>query len=466
VGYTANNQISSGGWATAQGPFVSGTPSYDASGNMTNDLQNQYLYDAEGRVCAMQGPAISGIPGALVGYLYDAEGNRVGKGTLTSFSCNPDTNGFTLTAEYVLGQSGEQVSELDGAGNWVHTNAYAGGQLIATYDTASGGTYASPALHYQLADWLGTRRMQVSPAGAVEEACTSLPFGDQLTCGLTNATTADDATEHHFTGKERDSESGLDYFGARYLNSGLGRFLSPDWSAQAEPVPYAKLGDPQSLNLYSYVLNNPISSVDADGHDVNVAAAGFRSVFGDPAYDDINAINQNTVNGLLQYFAQNGHVPPPAQQQSQSSSTTTQTQSTDYVSVSYWPKGAGGFGHIGIGVDTDDTQGYSTKDPKTSIWKRIFGAPVGGTEDDIQAHTKNGEVAPHSYLHIPISADQAAAMRGAMDARTANGGHYNLIFNNCAQFVESVLHAGGVSGVPHAEVFGPAILGGILWAEH
>jgi hypothetical protein len=57
-------------------------------------------------------------------------------------------------------------------------------------------------------------------------------------------------------------------------------------------------------------------------------------------------------------------------------------------------------------------------------------------------------------------------MRGAMDARTANGGHYNLIFNNCAQFVEGVLHAGGVSGVPHAEVFGPAILGGILWAEH
>lgn len=155
-----------------------------------------------------------------------------------------------------------------------------------------------------------------------------------------------------------------------------------------------------------------------------------------------------------------------AQQQTTSSTTTTQGQSSDYVSVSYWPKGAGGFGHIGIGVDTDDTQGYSTKDPKTSIWKRIFGAPVGGTEDDIQAHTKNGEVAPHSYLHIPISADQAAAMRGAMDARTANGGHYNLIFNNCAQFVEGVLHAGGVSGVPHAEVFGPAILGGILWAEH
>lgn len=69
------------------------------------------------------------------------------------------------------------------------------------------------------------------------------------------------------TGKERDSESGNDYFEARYYSSAMGRFLSPDWSAKLEPVPYAKLDNPQSLNLYSYVLNNPLSRVDADGHD-------------------------------------------------------------------------------------------------------------------------------------------------------------------------------------------------------
>ena len=51
------------------------------------------------------------------------------------------------------------------------------------------------------------------------------------------------------TGKERDTESGNDYFGARYYASSMGRFLSPDWSAKAEPVPYAKLDNPQSLNL-------------------------------------------------------------------------------------------------------------------------------------------------------------------------------------------------------------------------
>ncbi len=68
------------------------------------------------------------------------------------------------------------------------------------------------------------------------------------------------------TGKERDTESGNDYFGARYYASTTGRFLSPDWSAKAEPVPYAKLGNPQTLNLYSYANNNPLSFVDPDGH--------------------------------------------------------------------------------------------------------------------------------------------------------------------------------------------------------
>lgn len=75
-------------------------------------------------------------------------------------------------------------------------------------------------------------------------------------------------TQNHylFSGKERDIESGLDYFGARYYAGSVGRFMSADWSAQAQPVPYAKLDEPQTLNLYAYVRNNPISLVDPDGH--------------------------------------------------------------------------------------------------------------------------------------------------------------------------------------------------------
>jgi RHS repeat-associated protein len=69
-----------------------------------------------------------------------------------------------------------------------------------------------------------------------------------------------------YTGKERDTESGLDYFGARYYASSMGRWMSPDWADKPEAVPYSSLDNPQTLNLYGYVGNNPLSRADADGH--------------------------------------------------------------------------------------------------------------------------------------------------------------------------------------------------------
>jgi RHS repeat-associated protein len=69
-----------------------------------------------------------------------------------------------------------------------------------------------------------------------------------------------------YAGKERDTESGLDDFDARYYSSNLGRFMSSDWSAIPAAVPYADFRDPQSINLYTYVRNNPISRIDSDGH--------------------------------------------------------------------------------------------------------------------------------------------------------------------------------------------------------
>lgn len=70
---------------------------------------------------------------------------------------------------------------------------------------------------------------------------------------------------YKFTGKERDAETGLDYFGARYYASNMGRFMSPDSPG------FAHLSNPQAWNLYSYTYNNPISSIDPDGHDVACA---------------------------------------------------------------------------------------------------------------------------------------------------------------------------------------------------
>jgi len=77
----------------------------------------------------------------------------------------------------------------------------------------------------------------------------------------------------HFTGKERDTESNLDDFDARYYSSQFGRFMTPDWDVKAAAVRYAKFGDPLTLNLYTYVENAPLNRIDADGHVANNSAS-------------------------------------------------------------------------------------------------------------------------------------------------------------------------------------------------
>lgn len=113
-------------------------------------------------------------------------------------------------------------------------------------------------------DQLGSTRLMTNLSGGVYDSMDYLPFGEQIL--------GDTGSIHKFTGKERDGESGLDNFGARYYTSGLGRFMTPDWAARPTAVPYAVFGDPQSLNLYTYVRNDPITLADADGHAEDVVA--------------------------------------------------------------------------------------------------------------------------------------------------------------------------------------------------
>lgn len=237
-------------------------PKYDAAGNVTCDGYdsgtgtchgNEYLYDGDGRICAIEETM---SPYKMMGYLYDAEGRRVGKGTLTSFSCNTATNGFTLSSGEVLSLDGRQLTEYGGStAQPLHTNVWAAGQLMAT-DTLN----QSPVvLNYEFEDWLGTRRVLTDSAGNIDQTCPSLPYGNGEPCPTT-------PTEHLFTQHERDAETNNDYFGARYYASGMGRFISPDWSDDPEAVPYADFEDPQSLNLYGYAGNNPFVGIDSDGH--------------------------------------------------------------------------------------------------------------------------------------------------------------------------------------------------------
>ena len=237
---------------------------YDAAGDVTYDGINTYLYDGEGRICAVASATVNGLT-TYTGYLYDADGARVAKGSIQNWgSCDPAVNGFQTTKDYILGPGGEQVTEMGMDANnsmaWARTNVWIGGKLMAAYDP--------DGLHFYLDDPLGTRRVQTDAQGVVEQNCSSLPFGDAESC----------TAGYLFTGKERDTESGNDYFGDRYYSAGMGRWMSPDWSSNPVSIPFARLDDPQTLNRYSYVGNNPLNRFDWYGHSKDCGGGGDPSV--------------------------------------------------------------------------------------------------------------------------------------------------------------------------------------------
>jgi RHS repeat-associated protein len=215
---------------------------YYATGNIEDDAHGQvYTYDAEERITSMYTKGMSDV----YAYEYDSEGKLVYE------------YGSISTREFVRNAAGEPLQILfygapatypafidgDYLGYWYNgIFNWAGKNQVGTKNFLSAGT--------------GNSGSSATPVSA--GTYTSLPFGDDLS--------SIDNDPIHFTGKERDSESGLDYFGARYYSSNMGRFMSPDWSAKQEPVPYSKLDDPQTLNLYGYVRNNPLSRADPDGH--------------------------------------------------------------------------------------------------------------------------------------------------------------------------------------------------------
>lgn len=143
---------------------------------------------------------------------------------------------------------------------------------------------------YTHSDWLGTERVHVNGSGAACQTIVSMPFGDGQVVTGNCGTYTPDVDIHHFTGKERDSESGLDNFGARYYTSGMGRFMSPD-------VPFAdqQPGNPQSWNLYSYTRNNPLAFVDDTGSGTRPAqsAAVNNALASDPT---LNSVILRSVN--------------------------------------------------------------------------------------------------------------------------------------------------------------------------
>jgi RHS repeat-associated protein len=206
---------------------------YDAAGNMLRDNNNlNYVYDVENRISSTAGFT----------YVYDGDGNRVKK-----------SNGATGTLYWYA--SPGIIAESDLSGNIQHEYVFFGGERIARKD-------AGNQIFYYFSDHLKTASVVTDATGNVKNESDYYPWGGEL-----QYANNDPANHYKFTGKERDQESGLDYFGARYYSSSLGRWISADWSSTPVPVPYADLHDPQTLNLYEYVGGNPASKADPDGHE-------------------------------------------------------------------------------------------------------------------------------------------------------------------------------------------------------
>ena len=212
---------------------------YDAAGNMTRNVTpavQTYTYDEENRLTGAAGYT----------YTYDGDGNRVRKsnGSLAA-------NG-TLYWYMTPGV----VAESDLAGALKSEYVFFDGERVARRDGATG----TGGVFYYFSDHLKTASVITDSAGVIKAESDYYPWGGELQF------VANDSNDYKFTGKKRDAETGLDYFGARYYSNGLGRWVSADWSATPIPVPYADFHDPQTLNLYQFVGGNPASKADPDGH--------------------------------------------------------------------------------------------------------------------------------------------------------------------------------------------------------
>jgi RHS repeat-associated protein len=232
---------------------------YDGAGNLLTDNTHGYVYDYENRITCVVGTDGTCTSASAVLYFYDPDGKRVGK-----------QQGDTLE-DYVYDPLGQISSVHDGSMNLLRAELYSpDGRHVATFGPNPNGQYSDPypvGLFWNHADWLDTERVRttvVNGTATVAETCTDTPYGMNLNC--IDITVPADTSPTHFTGKQRDNETGLDFFDARYYGSPMGRFMTPDWSASPEAVPYAHLEDPQSLNLYGYERNNPLLQPDLDGH--------------------------------------------------------------------------------------------------------------------------------------------------------------------------------------------------------
>jgi RHS repeat-associated protein len=185
-------------------------------------------------------------------FAYDAEGRRVKK----------TENGQTILwpdQTYQAGPDGQIT---------IHLFMGTAPLCSVTTDKQNNSTVS-----YYHNDHLGSSTVVTDASGAVIEQSIYEPFGSVTTTGVLQDTPE---TAWHYTGKELDDSTGLYYFGARYYDPGLGRFIQPDPVIQS-------IFDSQTLNPYAYCRNNPLILIDPSGMSFDSFDGGsgsFGSSFG------------------------------------------------------------------------------------------------------------------------------------------------------------------------------------------
>jgi len=243
-------------WVSATTPTgleTAFTPTASSNFNSSNRLLNNgALYDLSGNQTTIGGFTNT----------FDAE-NRLASSTLNS-----------ITSTYAYDGGGQRVQKAV-AGGATTTYVYdANRELAAEYVS---GTPPTPlcVTCFLAQDTLGsTRIMFDAGTGSPVAMHDYLPFGEELVNvrpGTLYGGT--DNPTQKFTGKERDAESGLDYFGARYFSGAQGRFTSSD----PVFVTAHRVSDPQQWNLYAYSRNNPLRFTDPTGLDIWLQGCGDES---------------------------------------------------------------------------------------------------------------------------------------------------------------------------------------------
>ena len=212
---------------------------FDSAGNTIRDAENRkFTYDAENKQVKVETVDANGnVTGTVGDYFYDGDGKRVKKTV---------PNGETTIFAYD-----------------------ASGKMVAEYSTQLNPT---PQVSYLTNDHLGSPRINTDQYGAVIARHDYHPFGEEITGTggrIVGLGYGEDDVRKKFTGYERDNETDLDFAQARYFNSDIGRFSSPDYFGND-----TNTVDPQSWNLYVYVRNNPLKYIDSAGKDLVVVVNG------------------------------------------------------------------------------------------------------------------------------------------------------------------------------------------------